>query len=241
MALGVRNTTISENQDIGLGSDNAELDVVNATLVGNSSIGLSVFSTAGHALSVRNSIISGNTGGDCSVVGIPAGNLDFAGEHNLSSDGSCPDDGGAVDLPSTNPLLGPLLVAGGATRVHVPLVGSPVIEAGNDARCEPDDQRGASRPLNGDGVGGAVCDIGAVETLPCTGTADRVVTGEVISVATELVGCYTVTVGPTVEVQSGAVVLRARNAVILRDGVSISGGELTFILDPAAASGVMLP
>ncbi len=241
VALGVRNTTISGNQDIGLGSDNAALDVVNTTIVGNSAIGLSVFSTAGHELTVRNSIISGNSGGDCSVVGIPAGNLDFAGEHNLSGDGSCPNDGGVVDLPSTAPLLGPLLVAGGATQVHVPLVGSPVIDAGNDDRCEPDDQRGASRPLDGDGIGGATCDIGAVETLPCTGTPDLVVTGETITVATEFVGCYTVTAGPAVEVQSGQLVLRARNAVILRDGFSVTGGELTVILDPAAASGVILP
>jgi len=242
VALGVRNTTISGNSDIGLGSDNAELDVENTTIVGNSAAGLSVFTTAGHALSVRNSIIHGNSGGDCSVVGVPAGNLDFAGEHNLSGDGSCPNDGGVVDLPSTDPLLGSLLAAGGTTRAHVPLVGSSVIDAGNDARCEADDQRGASRPLDGDGIGGAICDIGAIETLPCIGTADLVVTNETIIAPSEFTGCYSVTVGPTVEVMTGGDLgLRARNAVVFRDGVSVSGGSLTVTLDPAAASGITLP
>jgi len=243
IALGVRNSTISANGDIGLGSDNAELDVENTTIVDNGAIGLSVFSTAGHALTVRNAIISGNSGGDCSIVGIPAGDLDFAGEHNLSGDASCPNDGGVVDMPSTDPLLGSLLIAGGTTRVHVPLVGSPVIDAGNDARCEPDDQRGASRPLDGDGIGGATCDMGAVETLPCTGTADLVVANEMVTVLTEFVGCYTVSVGPTVDVLSGGeLALRARDAVSFGDGVSVSGGgSLTVTLDPAAASGITLP
>lgn len=242
VALSVRNTTISGNSDIGLGSEDAELDVVNVTLVGNGSIGLSVVTAAAHPLTVRNSIIYGHGAGDCSIVGVPAGNLDFAGEHNLSGDGSCPNDGGVVDLPGMNPLLGSLLAAGGATHAHVPLVGSPVIDAGDDDRCEPDDQRGASRPLDGDGVGGATCDIGAVETLPCIGTADRLVTGEVITAPAEFAGCYTVTAGPAVEVMSGGdLVLRARNGVILRDDFSASGGDLSVILDPAAASGVTLP
>ena len=242
VSLGIRNTTISGNQDNGIGSDNAELDVINTTIVGNSAVGLSVFSTAGHPLTVRNSLIYGNSAGDCSIAGVPAGNLDFAGEHNLSGDASCPNDGGVLDLPNTDPLLDPLVVAGGTTRVHVPRSGSPVIDAGDDDRCEPDDQRGATRPLDGDGIGGAACDIGAVETLPCIGTADAVVTNQMVTSPAEFVGCYTVTAGPTVDVLSGGdLVLRARNAVIFRDDVSISGGDLTVILDPAAASGVTLP
>ncbi len=58
---------------------------------------------------------------------------------------------------SGNLLLGPLTFNGGAFAMNtrLPQAGSPLINAGNAARCTPLDQRGAPR------VG--VCDIGAVE------------------------------------------------------------------------------
>lgn len=242
VSLGVRNTTISGNQDVGLGSENTDLDVVNSTLLGNNAFGLSVFSSGANELTVRNSILAANGGSNCSIAGISGGNLDFPGEHNLSSDGSCPNDGGVVDLPNTEPQLGPLLPAGGPTRVHVPLVGSPVIDAGNNDRCEADDQRGATRPLDGDGTGPIVCDIGAVEVLPCIDNPDDIVTNQMISAAVEFEACFTITAGPAVEVVAGgALTLRARNAVVLTNDFSVIDGSLRVVLDPAAGSGIVLP
>ncbi|MDH3815331.1 MAG: right-handed parallel beta-helix repeat-containing protein [Acidobacteriota bacterium] len=244
IALGVTNTTISANQDVGLGIDNTDLDVNNATFFANTSFGLSVFSAGGNSLTVRNSILASSGASDCSIVGIAVANLDFPGEHNLDSDGTCPDDGGTVDLPATDPQLGALLPAGGTTKAHVPLVGSPVIDAGNDARCEPDDQRGAQRPLDGDGSGAPAeaCDIGAIEVLPCVDNADEIVSGEIITTPTEFEACFTITTGPAVDVLSGGILtLRARNAVILGNGFSVAGGELRVLLDPASGSGLTLP
>lgn len=62
-----------------------------------------------------------------------------------------------------DPLLGPLADNGGPTLTHLPLAGSPAIDAAG-AICPPPavDQRGAARPQ------GSACDIGAVEVGPTT-------------------------------------------------------------------------
>lgn len=81
--------------------------------------------------------------------------------HDSVLQGSCP--GGSTcsgNMVYTDPLLGPLHDNGGATQTMLPGVGSPAINAGNDTTCEGTDQRGVTRPQNGQ------CDIGAVEILP---------------------------------------------------------------------------
>jgi hypothetical protein len=84
-----------------------------------------------------------------------------SGGLNIASDDSC-RLGAATDLPSTDPLLGPLADNGGPTQSHLPGPPSPAIDAvppGTTGLC-PDldtDQRGVARPA------GAACDIGAVE------------------------------------------------------------------------------
>jgi hypothetical protein len=47
--------------------------------------------------------------------------------------------------------------------VHVPLSGSPVVDAGTNTDCAGQDQLGVPRPQDGDLDGDAVCDIGAIE------------------------------------------------------------------------------
>ncbi len=54
---------------------------------------------------------------------------------------------------------------GGPTKTHFLVQGSPAIDAIPASDCPPPatDQRGVSRPRNGDGIPGALCDIGAFE------------------------------------------------------------------------------
>ncbi|MCG8456172.1 MAG: hypothetical protein MI919_07810, partial [Holophagales bacterium] len=91
--------------------------------------------------------------------------LGIADKHNLSGDASCGFTG-ATDLELTDPRLFPLAWAGGPTPSHVPAPDSPLLDAALEAFCIEVDQRGVARPVDGDGVDGAECDIGAVEYLP---------------------------------------------------------------------------
>jgi hypothetical protein len=52
---------------------------------------------------------------------------------------------------------------GGPTETHALLPGSPAVDAGDDTACPAADQRGVTRPVDGNGDGTAVCDIGAYE------------------------------------------------------------------------------
>ena len=73
--------------------------------------------------------------------------------HNFSTDNSCPLPNSQTGL-GLDPKLGPLTVdALGPTFYHMPLAGSPLINAGFN--CPEHDQRGAVRP--------DACDIGVVE------------------------------------------------------------------------------
>ena len=65
---------------------------------------------------------------------------------------------------------GPLSDNGGPTRTHRPKSTSPALDEGSAFEpgtdvysCKPTDQRGVDRPVDGDGDGDAVCDVGAVE------------------------------------------------------------------------------
>ena len=137
---------------------------------------------------VTNSIIGGNTAPndpDVSVVvGSPPGFNPTAAGESLAGEGvDAPPDGlgtfvadysviGAVDPDGTqvtgtglvfgDPLLGALGNNGGPTLTHLPLAGSPAIDAGDPGFAAPpaDDQRRGSRVVNG------ALDIGAVEVVP---------------------------------------------------------------------------
>ena len=96
-------------------------------------------------LNLRNTIIAGNSGGDC--FGRLNENI-----NNLIADGSC------FAVLSGDPMLGELVAPEDGSPAYYPLLeGSPAIDAADDEYCPDTDMLGAARPQ------GAACDIGAYE------------------------------------------------------------------------------
>ena len=151
-SLLFRNVTLASNT--GPGAMLATLfdgsvEVRSATIAGNTGIGLDI----GGSSDVRNTILAGNSAGNCASAPTSIGS-------NLDTGETCGFDG-AGDISTGLPKLGPLQDNGGPTRTRALTKGSDAIDAGSS--CIDVDQRGESRPKDGDGDGEAVCDIGAFE------------------------------------------------------------------------------
>jgi hypothetical protein len=186
------NSTISGNSagDVGGGIANFSggVQATNSTISGNSAgkIGGGIFSSGG--VQLTNSTISGNSAGSVGGIYYVQGQFPYTSEisntifnagalgenivnngatvtshgYNLSS-----DDGGGLligpgDQINTDPLLGPLRDHGGPTLTHMPMRGSPAIDAGDPNFTPPPDhdERGACF----DRVFGGRIDVGSVET-----------------------------------------------------------------------------
>ncbi len=100
-------------------------------------------------------LVAGPAGQNCAGAVISAG-------YNLADDDTC-NLTATGDFPDTAALLGPLAGNGGFSLTHSLLPGSPAIDTGDSDDCPATDQRGGPRPADGDGVGGARCDKGALE------------------------------------------------------------------------------
>jgi hypothetical protein len=189
--LTVINSTISGNfassDGGGIASGFSVLTIVNSTISGNS-VGdpdygdgggiASGYGVVPPALTITNSTVSGNSAATCG--GVCRGTVEIQNTIlNANASGNiggtvtsrgynvCSDDGGGLltgpgDQINTDPLLGPLRDHGGPTLTHVPLRGSPAIDAGDpDFTPPPDhDQRGECF----DRVFGGRIDVGSVET-----------------------------------------------------------------------------
>ncbi|MFN8420946.1 MAG: choice-of-anchor Q domain-containing protein [Anaerolineae bacterium] len=196
--LTIVNSTISGNTattNVGGGIANlgGTLTVTNSTISGNFAAAGGGISVASGSLltTITNTTISGNstssgTGGNIyvannSTILTTLRNTIVAGG---TCTGSLNDGGGNLAYPTacgsiaagSNPLLGALQNNGGTTLTHLPGVGSPAIDAGNDAICAAApvnnvDQRGVARPQDGNGDSVTHCDIGAVEVAAAPATS----------------------------------------------------------------------
>lgn len=168
----IQNSTFAYNattDDMGSNTSSAirisfgVLTLENSTIAYNSGLGVTdgaIVAGDFATITATNTIVANNSGGDCSSFGVDSQIV--SGANNISSDSSC-NFSQPSDLFNTDPMLGPLQNNGGQTDTFAPLANSPAIDAGNNATCLATDQRGISRPIDGDGNGTAVCDIGAVE------------------------------------------------------------------------------
>jgi hypothetical protein len=157
------NSTVSGNAKAGIALATEWLgspprgSIRSSTIVNNRAFGLAIPNRTDFA--IESSIVANNWPRNCRPS-FQFGELSAG--HNLSSDASC----GFLapgDLQETDPLLLPLADNGGSTPTCALAPGSPAIDAAG-LECEATDQRGESRPQDGDGDGTAECDIGAFET-----------------------------------------------------------------------------
>jgi len=156
----------------------------NATVAANraSGQGGGIAREAG-VLLLRNSVVADNsssatTNEDCYAS--PDTAIDSEGYNVVEVATGCAgslDGNGDQSGTGAAPLLGPLGDQGGPTATHPLVEGSVAIDAGDPGGClgwdpvaasdtaMPTDQRGATRPTDGDGDTVAVCDAGAYEAM----------------------------------------------------------------------------
>lgn len=161
--------------------NNCSPSLTNVTFSANSSTanGGGMFNYAGSSPSLMNVTFSGNTsgnkgGGMYNHTGAPEiynsifwGNGSEIVNNTISAEiydsivaGGCPANSSACgNILDENPNLGALANNGGFTQTMALGVGSPAIDAGNNATCADTDQRGVTRPQ------GKKCDMGAYEFL----------------------------------------------------------------------------
>jgi hypothetical protein len=165
--VGIMNSTISGNSagKIGGGIATSGAELTNSTISGNSAASAGgIYYAQGQyptTSEISNTIFNAGALGE-NIVNNGATVISHG--YNLSSD----DGGGVLNGPgdqiNTDPLLGPLEDNGGPTLTHLPLTGSPAIDAGHPSFTRPPyhDQRGSCFYR----VFGRRIDIGSVETQP---------------------------------------------------------------------------
>lgn len=166
----IENSTIANNRSqlaILFFTSDGETAIQNATITGNAAqfTILDYYDTYG-TVELRNSVLFNSaTERECGGVASLGHNA-----HPPGDAGACLF-GSATDIIVIDPLLGSLADNGGHTLTRMPLPGSPLRDAGDDAGCPALDQRATDRPQDGDGDGVAHCDIGAVEAPEPRGLA----------------------------------------------------------------------
>ena len=196
--------------------------------------GAGVYVYGGADVVTINTLLAANSLHDCNA------SLDSHG-YNLADDSTC-GLAGTNDQQGVDPLLGSLQNNGGPTDTQLPAGTSPVVDAGFDASCPTDDQRGTARPQ------GPHCDIGAVEVAsaaPAVSASQSTVSASPTSVAADGATTSTITVtlkdsggnpisGKTVTLTAGG----GSSTIATVSGTTSASGVATFTVKDATAESV---
>ncbi len=159
--LDLTNVTFFDNSATagggGMANGNCKVTLLNVTFYLNSSSGGGGIYSSGGTTTLTNGIIWGNTPenqqilNEASTFKVTYSDVwgGFTGDGNLNAD----------------PQLLLLENNGGFTQTNALAAGSKAIDAGNPDQCPETDQRGEKRPLDGDGDGKKICDMGAYEVI----------------------------------------------------------------------------
>jgi predicted outer membrane repeat protein len=203
-ALNVANSTIANNIFMGTNGgapifNKGATTLTNVTIArnimrnGSQSAG-GIYQSAG-TLHLGNSLVASN-----SIEFIPKdieGGI-LSDGHNLVQTRGTSTGYVASDLPNgTDPLLTSLADNGGKTKTIALLPASLAVDGGDNTICASApvanlDQRGAVRPIDGNGDSNAICDIGAYE-LPAVPTLTLSASTASAAVLTPIVLTHTIT------------------------------------------------
>jgi predicted outer membrane repeat protein len=187
-SITIQNCTISGNTSGGNGggiqlysnAQPATVNILNSTIVNNTAggigggINVGTGGAASRIVTIANSVIAGNTdtSGANDIVRSTGSTLNASFSLFQTAPAAGTINGTSSNVTTgVDPLLGPLADNGGPTFTHLPLAGSPLINAGDPNFAPPPntDQRGDPRVAQGR------LDIGAVEVqaagLPTVVTA----------------------------------------------------------------------
>ena len=161
--LTLTNVTLSDNfANNGGGLQNqGTATLTNVTIYENTAVanGGGLNGSSG-TLNIVNSIVAGNSaaaGPDC------AGTIVSQDYNLIQTSTGCTISGSTANNLSSDPLLAALALNGGSTLNHALTNGSPALDAGSNGSCPATDQRGITRPIDGNNDSTATCDMGAFE------------------------------------------------------------------------------
>ncbi|MBI3649507.1 MAG: HYR domain-containing protein [Acidobacteria bacterium] len=170
--LTILNSTLSGNSASSSGGgihiNGGTANLSNTTLANNSasSSGGGIRNESAGTLNIKNSIVANSPSG---------GNVSNGGTINASGVNYSTDNSfaGLTQVTAAQLNLGPLQDNGGLTFTHALLNGSVAIDAVSDctdlsSNAVTTDQRGVSRPVDGNSDNNALCDAGAYEAPVCT-------------------------------------------------------------------------
>jgi CSLREA domain-containing protein len=170
------NCTISGNSTTGNGggfqSTNGTYLFSNTTVTQNTATGNGggIYKPFG-TFTLKNNIIVGNTGASGSDC---VGTFTSSGGNVFGSSGGCTAGGSDTTATSASSVLNTTLANnGGLTKTHRLITGSPALDFGSG--CEATDQRGVTRPIDGNGDSSAICDAGSYEFDPVNPTVSSIV------------------------------------------------------------------